>query len=229
VSPVTRQDRPWTTIRVLLVDDHPIMRAALRVVISEEPDLEVVGEASNALSALAAVRAHRPDVAVVDLCLPGLSGIELIERLRREHPGTRALALTFQHGASHARAVFAAGGLGYVVKDAEPSVLLAALRAVHRGRTFIELGEPEGAADNVFKSAEERNQLTPREWEVLELLAYGHVGREIAEHLHLSVKTVETYRHRLCEKLGLHSRADLVQFAIEHGLLGRGGGRRRLA
>jgi two-component system response regulator NreC len=210
-----------TKIRVLLVDDHAIVRAALRLVISHEPDMEVVGEASNGASALGVVHAQRPDVAIVDLIMPGMSGIELLERLRKDYPATHTIALTVAHGFTHAREVLAAGGVGYVVKDAEASIVLAAIRAASRGRTFVELGESHGAADDFFQRAEERNRLSTREWEVLRLLAYGHVGREIAERLHLSVKTVETYRHRVCDKLGLHSRADLVQFALDHGLLDR--------
>jgi DNA-binding NarL/FixJ family response regulator len=217
-------------IKVLLVDDHAVLRAGLGALLSGEPDMEVVGDASNGADALVEIARHKPDVAVVDITMPGMSGIELIGRIRKEHPETRALALTMHDDAAYARAVLAAGGSGHVVKDADASILLGAIRAVYRGRTFVELGE-KGSADREAPelltwsggAARRRGELlSPREWQILELLAQGHTNREISERLPVSVKTVETYRARIVNKLGLRSRAELVRFALELGLLAPG-------
>lgn len=211
-------------IKILLVDDHAVLRAGLRALISGEPDLEVVADAANGHQALAEVARHHPDVAVVDITMPGMSGIELIGRIRKEYPETRALALTMHDDAAYARAVRAAGGAGHVVKDADASILLGAIRTVHRGRTFVEMGDG-GAADVEMLPAAARRRgelLSPREWQILEFLAQGHTNREIAERLPISVKTVETYRSRIVDKLGLRSRAELVRFALELGLLAPG-------
>ena len=214
-------------ISVLLVDDHAVLRAGLRALISGEPDMEVVGDASNGADGLVATARHKPDVAVVDVTMPGMTGIELIGRIRKEHPHTRALALTMHDDPAYARAVLAAGGSGHVVKDADASIVLGAIRAVHRGRTFVELGgkaSAEGGTPELLTwaggAARRRGELlSPREWQILELLAQGHTNREIAERLPISVKTVETYRSRIVDKLGLRSRAEIVRFALELGLL----------
>lgn len=217
-------------ISVVLVDDHAVLRAGLRALISSEPDMEAVGDASNGAAALVEIARHKPDIAVVDITMPGMSGIELIGRIRKEYPETRALALTMHDDAAYARAVLAAGGAGHVVKDADASILLGAIRAVHRGRTFVELGERGSAGRDtpqVLTSAGGAARrpgaiLSPREWQILELLAQGYTNREIAERLAISVKTVETYRSRIVDKLGLRSRAELVRFALELGLLSPG-------
>jgi DNA-binding NarL/FixJ family response regulator len=218
-------------IKVLLVDDHAVLRAGLRALISGEPDLEVIGDVATGADALVEIARHKPEVAVVDITMPGMSGIELIGRIRKEHPGTRALALTMHDDAAYARAVLAAGGSGHVVKDADASVLLGAIRAVYRGRTFVELGEKGSRGGETPElltwagTARRRGELlSPREWQILELLAQGHTNREIGERLPISVKTVETYRSRIVDKLGLRSRAEIVRFALELGLLAPGQG-----
>jgi two-component system response regulator NreC len=206
-------------IRVLLADDHAILRAGLRMLLDAQPDMAVVAEAADGEEAIRRAGGSRPDVAVVDLTMPGLSGVETLERLRREVPSTRLLVLTMHDDPGYARLALAAGASGHVIKDAESAELLAAIRAVHRGRTFVQVGaEPEvtAAAERAPTPA-----LSPRERQVRELLAHGHTNREVADRLSLSVKTVETHRARLSDKLGLHSRADLVRLAIELGLLGR--------
>lgn len=201
-------------IRILLADDHAILRAGLRMLLDAQPDMAVVAEAADGEEAVHRAAGSRPDVAVVDLTMPGLSGVETLERLRREVPATRLLVLTMHDDPGYARVALAAGAAGHVIKDAESGELLAAIRAVHRGRTFVQVGAEPAAAPAA-------PALSPRERQVLELLAHGHTNREVADRLALSVKTVETHRARLSEKLGLHSRADLVRLAIDLGLLRR--------
>jgi DNA-binding NarL/FixJ family response regulator len=206
-------------IRLLLADDHAILRAGLRVLLDAQPDMTVVAEAADGHEALDRARANQPDVAVVDLTMPGMSGVQTLERLRREVPATRLLVLTMHDDPAYAGLTLAAGATGHVVKDAESTELLAAIRAVHRGRTFVHTGSdvsdgapPESATAGV-------PPLSGRERQVLELLARGHTNREVAGRLRLSVKTIETYRSRLNDKLGLNSRADLVRLAMDLGLL----------
>jgi two-component system response regulator NreC len=206
-------------IRVLLADDHAILRAGVRMLLEAQPDMTVVAEAGDGEEAVRRASGVRPDVAVVDLSMPGLSGVETLERLRREVPATRLLVLTMHDDPGYARLTQAAGASGHVIKDAESAELLAAIRAVHRGRTFVQIGAEAPAA--TAPSRPVTPGLSPRERQVLELLAHGHTNREVADRLSLSVKTVETHRARLSDKLGLHTRADLVRLAIDLGLLGR--------
>jgi two-component system, NarL family, response regulator NreC len=204
-------------IRVLLADDHAILRAGLRMLLAAQPDMTVVAEASDGDEAVRRALATRPDVAIVDLTMPGPSGVETLGRLRREVPATRLLVLTMHDDPGYARVALAAGASGHVIKDADSGELLAAIRAVHRGRTFVRVGASESAAGPPTTAP----PLSPRERQVLQLLAHGHTNREIADRLSLSVKTIETHRARLGEKLGVHKRADLVRFAMELGLLPR--------
>ncbi|HEY2996807.1 MAG TPA: response regulator transcription factor [Methylomirabilota bacterium] len=206
-------------IRVLLADDHAILRAGLRMLLDAQPDMAVVAEAADGEEAIRRAGDSQPDVAVVDLTMPGLSGVETLERLRREVPATRLLVLTMHDDPAYARLALAAGAAGHVIKDAESAELLAGIRAVHRGRTFVQMAGAAAEAPAPARPA--AAALSPRERQVLELLAHGHTNREVADRLSLSVKTVETHRARLSDKLGLHSRADLVRLAIELGLLGR--------
>ena len=202
-------------IRLLLADDHAIMRAGLKMLLDAQPDMMVVAEAPDGEEAVRRALATRPDVAVIDLTMPGLSGVETLQRLNRELPSTRLLVLTMHDDPAYARVAQASGAVGHVIKDSESSELLAAIRAVHRGRTFV-------VGTDSAESPEPQPQvpaLSPRERQVLELLARGHTNREIAARLFLSVKTVETHRSRLSDKLGLHRRADLVRLAIDIGLL----------
>ena len=205
-------------IRVMLADDHAILRAGLRMLLDAQPDMAVVAEAGDGEEAIRRATGSRPDVAVVDLTMPGLSGVETLEGLRREVPATRLLVLTMHDDPGYARLAMAAGASGHVIKDAESSELLSAIRAVHRGRTFVQVGTETAPPDPPRPAAP---ALSPRERQVLELLAHGHTNREVADRLSLSVKTVETHRARLSDKLGLHTRADLVRLAIDLGLLGK--------
>ena len=224
-------------IRVLIVDDHAIVRAGLRLLISGQTDMTVVGEAGSTQEGIEAAERLSPDVALFDLSLPGEGGIEAIRWLRRSKPRVRTVALTMHDDAAYLRSVLSAGGSGYVVKRAADTELLAAIRAVYEGRSFVsplldgaEPGEAQegapffnGIATGDTAGAEMAlERLSARERQVLVLLAHGHTHAEMAEQLGISIKTVETHRARLSEKLGLKSRADLVRFALERGLLGHG-------
>jgi DNA-binding NarL/FixJ family response regulator len=199
-------------IRLLLADDHAILRAGLRMLLEAQADMTVVAEAADGEEAVRSAHATHPDVAVIDLTMPGLSGVQTLQRLRHELPATRLLVLTMHDDPGYARVAQAAGAAGHVIKDSQSSELLAAIRAVYRGHTFVRAGAgPPGPAP----------VLSPRERQVLELLARGHTNREVADRLALSIKTVETHRARLSDKLGLHGRADLVRIAVDLGLFKR--------
>lgn len=205
-------------IRLLLADDHAILRAGLRMLLNAQPDMLVVGEAGDGEEAVVRALATRPDVAIVDLSMPGPSGVETLQRLRREVPMTRLLVLTMHDDPAYARMALAAGAVGHVVKDHESSTLLAAIRAVHRGRAYVQVGAAVQPAEVGAAPPPRPPELSRREHEVLGLLARGHTNREVARILALSVKTVETHRARLSDKLGLQGRADIVRVAMGLGL-----------
>jgi len=205
-------------IRLLLADDHAILRAGLRMLLEAQPDMAVVAEAADGEEAVRRAHATHPDVAVIDLTMPGLSGVETLQRLRRELPAVRLLVLTMHDDPAYARVAQAAGAAGHVIKDSESAELLAAIRAVHRGRPFVRVGGEASPAGAAAQRTARAPALSPRERQVLELLARGHTNREVANRLVLSVKTVETHRSRLSDKLGLHTRADLVRLAFDLGL-----------
>jgi len=206
-----------TKIRILLADDHAVLRAGLRALISSQPGLEVVAEAPDGLEAVRKAGETLPDLALMDLTMPGMSGIAAIEQVRRVSPGTRVLVLTVHEDGAYARAALEAGASGYLTKDMEGGELLTAIRAVSSGRTFVAHAQARSPSASAGSVRSER--LSERERQVLELVARGHTNREVAERLSLSIKTVETYRARLSDKLGLRSRAELVRFAAEIGLL----------
>jgi len=218
-------------IRVMLADDHAVLRTGLRLLINTQSDLEVVAEAGDFAEALHQTHKVTPDVLILDLTMPGGNGIPMIEKLRAASPKTRVLVLTMHDDPAYVRAALAAGAFGYVVKKAADSELLSAVRAVARGRAFVDVEVGSGGVRAVLNEADaERGAsfagplatLSPREREVLQWLAHGHTNQAIADRLSLSVKSIESYRARLLDKLGLKSRADLIRFAVEMGLLGPG-------
>jgi DNA-binding NarL/FixJ family response regulator len=217
-------------LRVLLADEHAILRSGLHLLLGAQPDLEVVGEAADVKETLRRACELRPDVLILDLTMPGGSGIRLIEQLRQRCPSVRVLILTMHDDLALVRAALAAGARGYVVKTAADAELVTAIRAVCRGRTFVDLdlsaeqmpvllGE---ADDDEGKARRPADRLSEREREVLLLLAHGYTNQEIADRLDVSVKTVETYRARIGDKLNLRTRPELIRFAIETGLLAPG-------
>jgi DNA-binding NarL/FixJ family response regulator len=217
-----------TRLRVLLADDHAVLRAGLRVLINSQPDMEVVGEAATGEEAWRQTGATRPDIVLLDLAMPGTGGIEAIGRIVRDFPGARIVILTMHDDVAYLRSALAAGASSYVLKRSADTELLSAIRVTHRGGTYLEpslagdivddaLGRRGRPGDNAA-----RDPLSDREREVLRLVAQGHTNQQIAERLSLSVKTVETYRARLMTKLGLRTRADLVRYALSVGLLSQG-------
>lgn len=207
-------------IRVMLVDDHAVLRAGLRMLIDSQPDLLIVGEASSTKDALPLIRELRPDVISLDLSMPGGGGMPLIEQLKAEGITSRVLVLTMHDDPAYFRSAVVAGAVGYVVKTAADSELLTAIRAVHEGRLFISM--PSGNSENLLQADladAPASALSDREQQVLQFLAEGHTNKEIGQKLDLSVKTIETYRARIASKLQLRTRADIVRYALEMGLL----------
>lgn len=207
-------------LTVVLADDHVVVRSGLRLLLEAEPAIEVVAEADDVTSALAAVREHRPDVLVLDLHMPGEPSLPAIPRLRRDCPGTRVVVLTAQRDPSYAGEALRLGAAGYVPKEAAGNHLLEAILVAGRGEgTYLEprLGARLAAARAAAAGA--APELTARELDVLRLIARGLTNREIAERLYLSVRTVESHRARIQRKLGRSRRSDLVDYALERGLV----------
>jgi two-component system response regulator NreC len=214
-------------IRVLIADDHAILRAGLRMLIGAQIDMEVVGEAETAAQAVQLALEACPDVVLMDISMPEGGGIKAIEEIRRSRAEIRILALTMHDDVAYLRSVLAAGGAGYVIKSAADAELLSAIRTVHRGRSYVNLSLNDAKLEEVLYEASAVRarkgevKLSRREYEVLVLVALGYTNRQVGERLEVSIKTVETYRARLGEKLGLRSRADLVRYALEIGVLDR--------
>ena len=202
-------------IRVLLADDHKIVRDGLRRILSGHADIEVAAEAADGDQALALVRANAYDVAVLDMSMPGLSGLDLIKRLKLERPALKLLVLSMHGEDQYAARVLKAGASGYLNKDSASEMLLGALRKIAAGGVHI--GEA-AAASLVSSDRAAHETLSNREFEVLRLLVAGSSPTDIAEQLHLSVKTVSTHKTRMLEKLKLRTTADLVRYALENKL-----------
>jgi DNA-binding NarL/FixJ family response regulator len=210
-------------LRVLLADDHAVVREGLKALISSQPDMEVVGEAGDGLEAVALAHACTPDVVVIDVSMPVLSGGEATARICRELPATRVLALSVHDEVGYVRRLLEAGAAGYMLKRLAADALIAAIRSVAVGGVYL---DPLVAGSVVAKAvgrassgAEERPALSEREGDVLRMIAQGYSNKEIAAALSISVKTVETYKARAMEKLALDSRVAIVRFAAEQGWL----------
>lgn len=210
-------------ITLLLVDDHAVLRAGLRLLLDAQPDMQVVGEAGDGSEALALAARLRPDVILLDLSMPGLGGLDALPALRKAAPGARVVVLTMHDDESYLRQALRRGAAGYVLKKAADVDLLSAVRTAARGEVYVHPSLQRVLLEDLLPPSDESGNpweaLSEREREVLALVARGHTAAEIAARLSLSPKTVETYRARGMEKLGLRSRAALVQFALQHGLL----------
>jgi DNA-binding NarL/FixJ family response regulator len=213
-----------TEVRVFLADDHAVVREGLKAMINTQSGIKVVGEASDGLTACEQVMELKPDVVVMDVSMSGLTGSQATERLKKECPLVKVLALTVHEDKGYIRQLLAAGAAGYVLKRAAPEELVHAIRVVAAGGVYLDptmAGKVVGGfvqRSTLDKSATNMT-LSDRETEVARLTAAGHSNKEIATRLELSVKTVETYRARGMEKLGLQSRADLVRYAVQQGWL----------
>jgi two-component system, NarL family, response regulator NreC len=209
-------------LRVLLADDHAVVRDGLRALLKSHDHLEVVGDASDGLLAIAAVQKLSPDVVVLDVSMPGMNGVQVAKRLKELHPEVKTVALTVHEEGGYLRSLMDAGASGYVLKRSASSELLRAIETVAEGGTYL---DSSIAGQLVNRLSQRRTTTLPtaalseREHEVMRYVAHGYSNKEIAAKLDVSVKTVETYRYRAGEKLGLTSRAELVRYAIGQGWL----------
>ncbi|MFN0071410.1 MAG: response regulator [Chloroflexota bacterium] len=212
-------------IRVLIVDDHAILRSGLRMLLGAQPDMHVVGDAADGAEAARLAAELEPDVVLLDLAMPGMGGLDALRIIKRDTPAARALILSQYDDESYLRRALEAGASGYVLKRAADIELLSAIRAVARGEVYLEPMLTRLVVNDLFRRgdqgspAERVPALSEREREVLQLVALGHTNQQIADRLVLSVKTVETYKARVMEKLGVRGRAALVRYAMEQGLI----------
>jgi two-component system response regulator NreC len=207
-------------IRILLADDHALVRHGFRMILTAQPDMEVAGEAGNGREAVELAQKLKPDVVVMDVTMPELNGIEATRRLIELSPRTRVLALSMHKDAVYVREILRAGARGYLLKDSADADLIAAVRAVAKGEGYLSPGVSDAVLSDYRRHVTDPlDLLTTREREVLQMIAEGKTNKEIATSLNLSVYTVEAHRGRLMEKLNLHSTGELVRFAVRSGLI----------
>jgi DNA-binding NarL/FixJ family response regulator len=207
-------------IRILLADDHALVRHGFRMILAAQPDMEIAGEAGNGREAVELAQKLKPDVVVMDVAMPELNGIEATRRIIELAPRARVLALSMHKDAVYVREILRAGARGYLLKDSADADLLAAVRAVAKGEGYLSPGVSDAVLSDYRRHVTDPlDLLTSREREVLQLIAEGKTNKEIATSLNLSVYTVEAHRGRLMEKLNLHSTGELVRFAVRSGLV----------
>jgi two-component system response regulator NreC len=211
--------------KVLIADDHAIVREGVRMILAKEKDIEVVGEAEEGGQALQLVETLRPDVVIMDISMPGMGGIEATQKLKERHPQVAVLALTMHEDESYVFQLLRAGASGYVLKRAAAQDLVQAVRAAAKGEAFLYPSVARKVVEDYLKRVEigedraRYDGLTEREREILTLIAQGFGNQQIAEKLYISIKTVQTHRAHVLEKLGLHDRTELVRYAIRKGLI----------
>jgi len=210
----------------MIVDDHAILRAGLKMLVNAQADMEVVAEAPDGEKAVQAARETKPDVALLDLTMPRVGGMKALEKMARDCRETRVLVLTMHDDPAYLRSALAAGASGYLLKKAVDAELIAAIRAVHRGGIFVDTRLANVLIQDVLAKGKTKagstrpvKILSDRELQVLTLVAQGYTSAEIAKQIFVGVKTIETYRSRLAEKLGLRTRRDVFRFAVQMGLL----------
>ncbi|MGA9979129.1 MAG: response regulator transcription factor [Candidatus Sulfotelmatobacter sp.] len=218
-------------IRVMIVDDHAILRAGLKMLVNAQADMDVVSEAPDGEKAVQSARETKPDVALLDLTMPRVGGMQALQKMARDCRETRILVLTMHDDPAYLRSALAAGASGYLLKRAVDAELLAAIRAVHRGGTYVDPRLADILVQDVLAKKDNAkkvkgtgptrpvNILSERELQVLKLVARGYTSAQIAKEIFVGVKTVETYRSRFSEKLGLRTRRDVIRFAVQMGLL----------
>ena len=207
-------------IRILLADDHAVVRQGFKMILAEQPDMEIAGEAANGREAVELAEKIKPDVVVMDVAMPELNGIEATRRLAASAPHIRVLALSMHKDSVYVREILRAGARGYLLKDSPAQDLLAAVRAVAGGKGYLSPAVSSAVLDDYRKHVTNPiDLLTSREREVLQMLAEGKTNKEIATTLNLSVYTVDAHRGRIMEKLNVHSINELVRFAVRNGLI----------
>jgi DNA-binding NarL/FixJ family response regulator len=207
-------------IRILLADDHAVVRHGFRMILEAQPDMEIAGEAGNGREAVRLAEELKPDIVVMDVAMPELNGIEATRRLAASQPHTRVVALSMHKDSVYVREILRAGARGYLLKDSPPADLLSAVRSVASGQSYLSPAVSNAVLDDYRRHVTNPiDLLTTREREVLQMLAEGKTNKEIAGVLNLSVYTVDAHRGRIMEKLNLHSINDLVRFAVRNGLI----------
>ena len=213
-------------IKILIADDHAVIRDGLRLLMRSQADFQVIGDAIHGREAISKAVTLRPDVIIMDIAMPEFNGIEATRQIKNDHPDMRILMLSMYSTTEHIYQAFEAGADGYLLKESAGAEIVSAIRAVHSGKKFLSEKIPPHVLAEYIRlrnTAEKSNpleRLSPREREILQLVAEGKPSVEIAEMLNLSPKTVETYRSRIMEKLGIENLAGVIKFAIQHGLIG---------
>jgi DNA-binding NarL/FixJ family response regulator len=207
-------------ITIFLADDHPIVLDGLRLILNQQTDMTIVGEAENGRDAVRRVSHLQPDIVIIDITMPELNGVEATRQIRRQCPATRVIVLSIHATSQHVTQALAAGASGYLLKGGLSSEVITAIRAVHAGQTYLsqKVANLVTANETPGESGGRLDQLSPREREVLQMVVEGRTSAEIAETLFLSPKTIETYRYRIMQKLKVHSVPDLVKLALQIGL-----------
>ncbi len=206
-------------MRVLIADDHGIVRSGVKLLLDRQPDIEVVAEAEDGVEAVQKAIEHRPDVAVLDVSMPRMTGLQATHEIKQHAPDTQVLILSMHDDERYLFEALRAGAAGYVLKRAADQDLVDAVRAAGRGEPFLTASAQQTLIRNFIERGEQPAELSPREQEVVKLIAEAHTNKEIAEILHLSEKTVESHRGRVLQKLGMRDRVELVRYAIRQGLV----------
>jgi DNA-binding NarL/FixJ family response regulator len=206
-------------MRIVIADDHGIVRSGVKLLLDRQSDMEVVAEAEDGVEALERVLEHRPDVAILDVSMPRMTGLQATHEIKLQSPETQVLILSMHDDQRYLFEALRAGASGYVLKAAADSDLVDAVRAASRGEPFLTASAQQALIRDFLDRGDEPPELTPREQEVVKLVAEAHTNREIAEILHLSEKTVESHRARVLQKLGMRDRVELVRYAIRSGLV----------
>lgn len=211
-------------IRTILLEDHKMVRQGLVALLQDASDIEIVAEAGDGIAAIELARSHKPDLALLDISMPGMNGLEAAQKIREVSPGTKLLFLTMYADDEYIIQALRFGGTGYVLKDADAGTLIDAVRRVHRGESYL---SPEVSQtiirrvinEDVEPHGESHENLTTRERQILQMIAESKTNREIGERLKISIKTVQTHRANLMNKLDIHDQTSLVKYAIRHGLV----------